>query len=99
MKKEDFREKAHSVLDEVINHIAEMEKKANEVSDDLKDEYNKKIERLKEIKLDLTKKLDDYEGMTETRWEVVKESFNDFLEKTSKAWKDSYGKAASAFKK
>ena len=42
MKKEDFREKAHSVLDEVINHIAEMEKKANEVSDDLKDEYNKK---------------------------------------------------------
>ena len=99
MKKEDFREKAHSVLDEIIDNIAEMEKKANEVSDDLKEEYNKKLERLKEIKLDLNKKLDDYEGMTESRWSVVKESFGEFLDKANKAWKDSYDKASSAFKK
>ena len=98
MKKEDFREKAHSVLDEVINHIADMEKKANEVSDDLKDEYNKKLKFLKEIKVDLTKKLEDYEGMTESKWDVVKESFSEFLERVNKAWKDSYGKATSAFK-
>ena len=99
MKKEDFRQKAHSVLDEVINHIAELEKKANDVSDDMKDEYNKKIERLKEIKLDLTKKLEDYEGITESRWDVVKESFSDFLERVTKAWIDCYNKASSAFKK
>ena len=98
MKKEDFRQKAHSVLDEVINHIADMEKKANDVTDDLKDEYNKKLARLKEIKLDLTKKLDDYEGMTESRWDIVKESFSEFLERVNKAWKDSYDKASSAFK-
>ncbi len=98
MKKEDFRQKAHSVLDEVINHIADMEKKANDVTDDLKDEYNKKLVRLKEIKLDLTKKLDDYEGMTESRWDIVKESFSEFLERVNKAWKDSYDKASSAFK-
>lgn len=99
MKKEDFRQKAHSVLDEVIDHINEMEQKVDKVSDDLKDEYNKKLERLKEIKLDLTNKLDDYEGMTESRWDVVKESFNEFLDRVNKAWKDSYGKASSAFKK
>ena len=99
MKKEDFRQKAHSILDEVINHIAEMEKKANDVSDDLKGEYNKKLARLKEIKLDLTAKLDEYEDMTESRWDVVKDSFDEFLEKVSKAWKDSYNKASSAFKK
>ncbi len=98
MKKEEFRRKAHSVLDEVINHIADMEAKANEVSDDMKDEYNKKIARLKEIKLDLTAKLSDYEDMTESRWDVVKESFSDFLDKVNKAWKDSYDKASSAFK-
>ncbi len=98
MKKEDFRQKAHSVLDEVINHIADMEKKANDVTDDLKDEYNKKLARLKEIKLDLTKKLDDYEGMTESRWDIVKESFSEFLDRVNKAWKDSYDKASSAFK-
>lgn len=99
MKKEDFRQKAHSVLDEVINHIAELEKKVNDVSDDMKDEYNKKIERLKEIKLDLTKKLEDYESITESRWDVVKESFSEFLERVNKAWRDSYNKASSAFKK
>lgn len=99
MKKEDFREKAHSVLDEIINHIADMEKKANDVSEDMKDEYNKKLERLKEIKLDLTKKLDDYEGMTESRWDTVKESFEEFLVRVNKAWQVSYRKASSAFKK
>ena len=99
MKKEDFRQKAHSVLDEIIDHIAEMEKKANDVSDDMKEEYNKKIERLKEIKLDLTKKLDDYEGMTETRWDIVKESFEEFLVRVRHAWQVSYKKASTAFKK
>ena len=98
MKKEDFRQKAHSVLDEVINHIAEMEKKANDVSDDLKDEYNKKLSRLKEIKLDLTAKLNEYEKMSESKWDIVKDSFSDFLDKVNKAWKDSYNKASSAFK-
>ena len=99
MKKEDFRQKAPSVLDEIIDHIADMEKRANDVSDDMKEEYNKKIERLKEIKLDLTKKLDDYEGMTETRWDIVKESFEEFLVRVSKAWQVSYKKASTAFKK
>ena len=99
MKKEDFRQKAHSVLDEIINNIAEMEKKANEVSDDMKEEYNERIARLQEIKHDLTKKLEDYEGMTENRWDVVKESFEEFLVRVNKAWKVSYRKASSAFKK
>ena len=76
-----------------------MQQTANDVSDDMKEEYNKKIERLKEIKLDLTKKLDDYEGMTETRWDIVKESFEEFLVRVSKAWQVSYKKASTAFKK
>ena len=62
-------------------------------------EIKEKIERLKEIKLDLTKKLDDYEGMTETRWDIVKESFEEFLVRVSKAWQVSYKKASTAFKK
>lgn len=99
MKKEDFREKAHSVLDEIVDHIAEIEKKADKASDDMKKEYNQRLERLKEIKLDLTNKLEDYEGMTENRWDVVKESFEEFLVRVNKAWKVSYRKASSAFKK
>ncbi len=98
MKKEDFRLKAHSVLDEVINHIAEMEKKANDVSDDLKEEYSKKLSLLKEIKVDLTAKLSEYELLSESKWDLVKDSFGEFLEKVNKAWKDSYNKASSAFK-
>ena len=98
MKKEEFRQKAHSVLDEVMNHIAEMEKKANEVSEDMKHEYNQKIKRLKEIQHDLSKKLEDYETISESRWEVVKESFSDFLDKVNDAWKENYDKAKSAFK-
>ncbi len=98
MKNEEFRQKAHSVLDEVMNHIAEMEKKANEVSDDLKHEYNQKLKRLREIQHDLSEKLNDYETISESRWDVVKESFSDFLDKVNDAWKENYIKAKSAFK-
>lgn len=98
MKNEKFRQKAHSVLDEIMDHIAEMEKKANDVSDDVKHEYNQKLARLKEIQHDLSTKLNDYETITESRWEVVRESFSDFLDKVNDAWKDSYIKAKSAFK-
>ena len=98
MKKEEFRQKAHSVLDEVINHIIEMEKKSNEVSDELKEEYNKKLSSLKEIKYDLTAKLSEYEKMSESKWDIVKDSFSDFLDKVIKAGKDNYNKASKAFK-
>lgn len=98
MKNEEFRHKAHSVLDEVMNHIAEMEKKASEVSDELKIEYNQKLKRLKEIQHDLSAKLNAYETITDSRWEVVKDSFGDFLDKVNDAWKESYVKAKSAFK-
>lgn len=98
MKNEEFRQKAHSVLDEVINHINEMEKKTGTVADDLKHEYNQKLARLKEIKKDLTAKLDDYEVLTESRWDVVKESFDEFLDQVYDAWKENYKKAKSAFK-
>ena len=99
MKQEDFRKKAHSVLDEIVDYIAEIEKKADKASDDMKEEYNQKLKRLKEIKLDLTNKLEDYENITESRWEVVKESFSEFMDKVNKAWQDSYNKASSVFKK
>lgn len=98
MKNEDFRQKAHSVLDEVMNHIAELEKKANTVTDELKHDYNQKLSRLKEIQHDLSAKLEDYETMTESRWDIVKDSFGDFLDKVTDAWKDNYTKAKSAFK-
>ena len=98
MKNEKFRQKAHLVLDEVMDHIAEMEKKANEVTDDAKHEYNQKLARLKEIQHDLSTKLKDYETITENRWEIVRESFSDFLDKVNDAWKDNYIKAKSAFK-
>ena len=78
MKNEEFRQKAHSVLDEVMNHIAEMEKKANGVSEDMRHEYNQKLKRLREIQHDLSTKLNSYETITECRWDVVKDSFTDF---------------------
>lgn len=98
MKKDEFREKAHSVLNEIMDNIAEMEKKAGSISEDLKHEYNKKLVRLKEIQKDLSAKLEDYETISEGRWDVVKESFSDFLDKVYEAWKENYNKAKSSFK-
>ncbi|MDD3787221.1 MAG: hypothetical protein PHO94_00825, partial [Petrimonas sp.] len=65
MKKEEFRSKAHSVLDQVVNRINEMEVKANEVADDAKEEYHKQLDNLKDIKKNLSEKLDEFDQVAD----------------------------------
>lgn len=99
MKKEEFKNKAQSVLDELSSRIDEMETRANEMADDAKEEYYKQLDNLKDLKSQLSAKLDEFDKIADSKWDVVKESAGEFFNSVSSAWKESYAKIVDAFKK
>lgn len=99
MKKEEFKQKAHNVLDELVDYIDKLEAKAGEIADDAKEEYQDQLFRLKEIRENLSSKLDEYDNIADSKWDVVKESAASFFTSVSDAWKENYAKVSDAFKK
>lgn len=99
MKKEEFKQKAHGVLDELIEYIDKLEKKADEIADDAKEEYYQQLDNLRGVRDNLSTKLDEYEKIADTKWDIVKVSASDFFSQVSIAWKENYSKVAEAFKK
>ena len=99
MKKDDFKQKTHELLDELKEFIENMEQKADEIADDAKEGYYKQLKNLKEIRDNLAAKLDEYEGITDTKWNVIKESAEDFFESVVDSWKKNFSRVTEAFKK
>jgi len=99
MKKEEFKSKAKNVLDQLVDRIGELEGKINYVAEDVKEEYFKQIENLRDIRDKLSSKLDDYDNIADSKWDVVKDSAANFFSSVSEAWKENYDKVADAFKK
>lgn len=99
MKKDDFKERTYETLNELADYIEKLEKKANEIADDAKQEYSEQLENLKEIRDNLAAKIREYEGITSDKWEVIRESAGEFFTSVSEAWRESYKKVVDAFRK
>ena len=99
MKKEEFKQKTYAVLEELSDYIAKLEDKAGEIAEDAKEEYREQLEKLKGVKENLSSKLDEFENVSDSKWDVVRESAASFLATVSDAWKENYGKVADALKK
>ncbi|HOO95623.1 MAG TPA: hypothetical protein PLH60_10805 [Proteiniphilum sp.] len=99
MKKEEFKQKTHQVIDELAETISRLEARAGEIADDAKEEYKEQLEKLRELRDSLSAKLDEYDMMADGKWDVVKESAGNFFASVAEAWKENYGKVADAFRK
>lgn len=99
MKKEEFKQKTRDVLDELVEYIDKLEKKADEIAEDAKEEYYQQLDNLKGVRDNLSSKLDEYEKIADTKWDVVKEGAANFFAAVSEAWVENYSKVAEAFKK
>ncbi len=99
MKKEEFKQKTHDVLNELADYIAKLEDKAGEIAEEAKEEYRERLENLKEIKNNLAAKLEEYEQVADSKWDVIRESAVNFCNTVGEAWKENFGKVADAFKK
>jgi len=99
MKKEEFKQKRRDILDELTAYISKLEDKAGEITDDAREEYQKRLDNLKDIRDNLSAKLDEYENMADSKWDVVKESAGNFFASVAESWKENFGKVTDAFKK
>ena len=99
MKKDEFKQKTHDVLNELADYISKLEDKAGEIAEEAKEEYRERLENLKEIKNNLSVKLEEYEQIADSKWDVVKESAINFFASVADAWKENFGKVTDAFKK
>jgi len=99
MKKEEFKQKTRNVLDELTDYISKLEDKAGEITDDARDAYREQLDNLKGIRDNLSAKLDEYENIADSKWDVVKESAGNFFASVAESWKENLGKVTDAFKK
>lgn len=99
MEREEFKQKAYDVLDELTDYITKLEDKAGDIAKDAKEEYRNRLDNLKEIKNNLASKLEEYEGVADSKWDVVKESAANFCAAVAEAWKENFYKVTDSFKK
>lgn len=99
MKKEEFKQKTLQVIDELAETISRLEARAGEIAEDAKEDYKEQLEKLRELRDSLSAKLDEYDTMADSKWDVVKESAGNFFASVAIAWKENYGKVSEAFKK
>lgn len=99
MKKEEFKQKTVDVINELADYISKLEDKAGEIAEDAKEEYRERLDKLKEMKDNLSTKLGEYEQVADSKWDVVRESASNFFTSVADAWKENFDKVADAFRK
>jgi|SRR5690554_827859 ElaB/YqjD/DUF883 family membrane-anchored ribosome-binding protein len=99
MRKEEFKQKMHQIVDELAVRIDKLEQRADEIADDAKQEYREQLDNLKGIRDNLSSKLEEYESIADSKWEVIRESAGDFFTSVAEAWIENYERVANAFKK
>jgi hypothetical protein len=99
MKKEEFKQKTRDLLNELTDSIIKLEDKAGDVTDDAKVEYRKQLDNLRGIRDNLASKMEEYENIADSKWDVVRESAGNFFASVAESWKENLGKVTDAFKK
>lgn len=99
MKRDDFKQKSYQVLNELADYIDKLDKKADEIADDAKEEYREQLDNLKGIRDNLAAKLKEYEKTADCKWDVIRESAGDFFTTVAESWSENYEKVADAFRK
>ena len=92
MNKQEFKKSILDLIDQLDNRIDELKKKASTLAEDTKDEYSEHIESLQKLKDELADKFDQFEQVSESRWDIVKESAASFFSKVADAWREDFEK-------
>lgn len=99
MNNDNFKQKTHELLDELKEFINNLEKKADEIAEDAKEEYYEQLNNLKGIRDKLASKLEKYEGISDTKWDVIRDSAEDFFSTVADSMKKNFSRVTEAFKK
>ena len=93
MNKEEFKAKTNQLIDDVDAKIQEAKSKRDSLSADMKDKYASSIDMLEAKKLELQKKCEELDSMSEEKWAEVKAGFSD----ASDSFKEGFMKLKGIF--
>ncbi|HHT29445.1 MULTISPECIES: hypothetical protein [Petrimonas] len=99
MIKQEFRQRAQEILDQLEEKIDEMKQGISNIAEEARDEYAEQLEKLKSLRDELAEKLTTFDDIAESRWDVVRESAISFFSKVSEAWKEDFERVKQAFRK
>lgn len=99
MNKQEFKERTHKLLDQLEERIAEMKVDIANIAEDAKIEYAEQIEKLSSLRDDLAEKLNQFEAVADSKWDIIKEGASNFFEAVAEAWKENYAKVVNSFRK
>ncbi len=80
MNKEEIKIKAKKAIDEAYAKISGWESKRDQMSGELKGEFDEKIKALKAKGEELKQKISSFEDEGEDKWDEVKEVFTDSMD-------------------
>lgn len=93
-KRDEYVEKIKTQIDELNGKISQLEAKARETKDEVRDKYNEEIGKLSAQSRQAVAKLDELKAAGEEQWESLVSE----MEKVRDAFKHSYNYFKSQFK-
>lgn len=76
MNKEEAKAKAKNSIDQITEKIESMERKKDEITSDVKNEFEEQIKNLKSLRTEMRQKYDEMKQKTDARWEEAQEAFS-----------------------
>lgn len=91
-KREAYVQKMHARIDEWSADIDRLEAKARAAEADMKIEYERQLERMREQRAQARVKLEELQGASEAAWDSVRAGFESAWESLSKGFRDAADK-------
>jgi hypothetical protein len=92
-QKDDATEHGKELLKDADDKIEEMEKKAANASGESKVKYQESIKKLKKMRSNIAKKLDELEKSSPDNWEATKHGFADAYKDLHNAYEEATDKS------
>lgn len=93
MNKAELKNKAKTTIDEAYSKISELEGKRDQITGDLKSEFDEKISLLKAKGEELKSKISSLEDEGEDKWDEVKDILADSMD----SFKEGFAKLGKLF--
>ncbi len=94
MNRNENREKAKKVIDDIFARIDQLERNKDKVSEESKESYQEIMNKLNARKNDLLKRFEDVQNASDDKLEEASKIFSDSAE----SFKEGFSKLSSLFK-
>lgn len=94
MTREEYKEAASKAIDQVGDQIDKMKAKKNEVSGQLREQYDSALKDLELKQAKMTEKYNEMKSASDDKWEEVKSTFSS----ASDSFREGFSKLSTLFK-